>query len=104
MRPTVTELNHRITSLAPVLNTQSYQWQFNPKLDTMLKEHDGSYYVFAMPGRTGGTGAQTLTLPPGLAGSTAQVMFENRSVPIAGGAITDTFAREFSYHVYKITP
>jgi hypothetical protein len=104
VRPAVTELNRRITSLAPVLNTQSYQWQFNSQLDTMLKAADGSYYIFAMPGRTGGTGQQTLTLPKGLTGASAQVLFENRTVPITGGTITDTFAKEFTYHVYKITP
>jgi hypothetical protein len=104
VRPAVTELNKRITSLAPVLNTQSYEWKFNPKLDTMLKAHDGSYYVFAMPGRDGGTGAQTLTLPTGIGGATAEVLFENRSVAITGGAIVDTFSQEFSYHIYKITP
>lgn len=104
VRPTVTELNRRITSLAPVLNTQSVQWEFNPKLDTMLKPHNGSYYIFAMPGRTGGTGEQKLTLPKELSGATAEVLFENRTVPIAGGTITDTFAKEFAYHIYKITP
>ena len=104
VRPTVTELDQHITSLAPVLNTQSYQWSFNPKLDTMLKAADGSYYIFAMPGRTGGTGEQKLTLPKGVSGAKAEVLFENRTLPIAGNAITDTFAAEYSYHIYKITP
>ena len=104
IRPAVSTLNRRVTSLAPVLNTQSYQWVFNSAVDTMLKEKDGSYYVFAMPGRSGGTGEQKLTLPPGLTASSAEVLYENRSVPITGGALTDTFAKEFSYHIYKITP
>lgn len=104
VRPAVTELNRRIKSLAPVLNTQSFRWQFNPALDTMLKQYDGSYYVFAMPGRTGGTGEQKLTLPEGVSGAEAEVLFENRTVPISGGTVTDTFAKEFSYHIYKITP
>lgn len=104
VRPAVTEVNRRVTSLAPVLNSQSYQWSFNASLDTMLKGHDGSYYVFAMPGRGGGTGTQTLTLPGGLTAAKAEVLFENREVPITGGRFTDTFANEFSYHVYKITP
>jgi uncharacterized protein DUF4082 len=104
VRPAVTELDARITGLAPVLNTQSYQWAFNPKLDTMLKSYDGSFYVFAMPGRTGGTGQQKLALPPGVSGAKAEVLFENRSVPISGGSLTDNFDQEFSYHIYKITP
>ncbi|MCY1138196.1 DUF4082 domain-containing protein [Actinoplanes sp. Pm04-4] len=104
VRPAVTELNRRIATLAPVLNTQSYAWNFNAGLDTMLKSHEGSHFVFAMPGRDGGTGSQTLTLPPGLTGTSAEVLFENRSVPISGGKLQDTFAKESSYHIYKITP
>lgn len=104
VRPAVTEINRRIRELAPVLNTPSYAWQANPALDTMIKIHRGAYYLFAMPGRTGGTGAQRLTLPPGLAGATAEVLFEGRRVSTSGGIIADTFAREHSYHIYKITP
>lgn len=104
VRPVVTELNRRVSSLAPVLNTQSYEWRFNPNLDTMLKAYGNSYYVFAMPGRTSGTGSQTLTLPPGMTGAQAEVLFENRTVPISGGALQDAFARESAYHIYKITP
>jgi hypothetical protein len=103
-RPAVAEVNKQIGSLAPVLNTQSYEWTFNAELDTMLKAHDGSYYVFAMPGRTGGTGEQKLVLPTGLSAEKAEVLFENRTVPVTGGAISDTFSKEFSYHVYKLTP
>jgi hypothetical protein len=104
VRPTVTEVNSKIATLAPVLNTQSYVWTFNPGLDTMLKGHDGSYYIFAMPGRTSGTGSQTMRLPPELRASAAEVLFENRSVPIAAGAIHDVFEKESSYHIYKIKP
>jgi hypothetical protein len=103
-RPVVTETNRRLTALAPVLNTQSYQWTANPSLDTMLKGYDGAYYLFAMPGRDGGTGSQTLNLPPGVNAGTAEVMFENRTVPVTGGHLTDTFAAEYSYHIYKIVP
>jgi hypothetical protein len=103
-RPVVAQTNQRITALAPVLNSPSYQWTANPLVDTMLKSYGGSSYLFAMPGPAGGTGTQTLSLPAALHGSTAQVMFEDRSVPISGGQITDSFAAEYSYHIYKITP
>ncbi|WBB95761.1 MULTISPECIES: DUF4082 domain-containing protein [unclassified Solwaraspora] len=104
VRPAVAEVNKRITSLAPVLNTQSYEWEFNNGLDTMLKAHDGSFYVFAMVGKDTPTGDHSLALPPGVTGDTAEVLFENRSLPISGGAIRDTFAAEHTYHIYKITP
>nr|MDT0658392.1 DUF4082 domain-containing protein [Micromonospora sp. DSM 115978] len=104
IRPAVTELNKRVTSLAPVLNTQSYAWEFNPGLDTMLKAHDGSFYVFSMLGSRTATGSHKLALPPELAGSRAEVLFENRTVPVVNGAIQDNFAAEHTYHIYKITP
>jgi hypothetical protein len=104
IRPQATAINAQIKSLAPVLNTQSYAWVFNSKLDTMLKEYNGSYYIFAMLGRTGSPGSQTFALPGGLNGSKVEVPFENRSIGITDGKFTDTFAAEYTYHIYKITP
>jgi hypothetical protein len=104
IRPTVTEVNRQITELAPVLSTQSYQWTFHPALDTMLKEHDGSYYVFTMPGPGSRTGNYTLALPEGVRGTHAEVLYENRQVPIGPAGLTDSFDAEYQYHIYRITP
>ncbi|GAA3246816.1 hypothetical protein [Nonomuraea helvata] len=102
-RPAVIEVNKQIKELAPVLNTQSLQYDFGRGVDTMLKAYDGSYYLFAMPSRSGKPGAYTFTLPRGLAPGQVEVLFENRSVPVDGsGRFTDTFEAESSYHVYKI--
>lgn len=97
------EVNNFIRSLAPVINTQSYEWSFGAGLDTMLKWYNGSAHVFAM---TDGTaGQRTFTLPAGLAGApSVEVVGEGRTIPVSGGTFTDTFAAEYSYHVYKITP
>jgi hypothetical protein len=103
-RVAVTRVNDQIRQLAPVLNTQSLQYTFSPAMDTMLKAHDGSFYIFTMLGRGTPTGSQTLTLPDGLDGASAEVLFEDRSVPVVDGQLTDTFAAENSYHIYKITP
>jgi hypothetical protein len=101
-------VNAQIKQLAPVLNTQSYQYTFDARLNTMLKEQGGSYYIFAMPaGIKGGsaTGSHTLQLPSGLNGATAEVMFEGRTLPIsASRQFTDSFAADYAYHIYKITP
>lgn len=104
IRPTVTEVNRRVTELAPVLSTQSYQWTFHPALDTMLKEHDGSFYVFAMQGPGSRAGEYTLTLPEGVRGTHAEVLYENRTVPIRPAGLTDSFNAEYQYHIYRITP
>ncbi|XXY45995.1 DUF4082 domain-containing protein [Sorangium sp. So ce269] len=103
-RASVREINRRIRELAPVLNTQSYAFSFNEGLDTMLKEHDGSYYVFAMLGRARPTGSYALTLPEQLAGAVVEVLYEDRTIDTAGGAFTDAFAAEHTAHIYKITP
>ncbi|MCK2214727.1 hypothetical protein MF672_013110 [Actinomadura sp. ATCC 31491] len=103
-RPVVIEVNAQIKRLAPVLNTQSLEYDFGPGVDTMLKEHQGAYYLFAMPSATGTPGAHTFALPRGLSPGQVEVLFENRRLPVdAGGRFTDTFTSESSYHVYRIT-
>jgi hypothetical protein len=92
----------KIQSLAPVLNTQSYVWNFDAGVDTMLKAHSGSAYIFAIPGLQSSTGSKTFTLPDGVTGTSVEVVGENRTIPISGGTFTDTFASEYTHHVYKI--
>jgi hypothetical protein len=100
----VTNINSHIKDLAPVLNTQSYQYSFGGTLDTMLKWYNGSAYIFAM-GKNGSTGSKTFTLPAGLtSAANVQVLYESRTLPITSGTFTDSFAAEYSYHIYKITP
>lgn len=100
----IAHVDSQIKALAPVLNTQSFRYTFNPRLDTMLKYKGGSYYIFAMPGLSGGAGSYTLHLPPGLSASKAEVVDEGRTIPIVNNAFTDSFGAEYSYHIYKITP
>jgi hypothetical protein len=94
-------VNTQIQRLAPVINTQSYQWSFGSGLDTMLKVKDGSAYVFAMA-KDGGTGPRTFTLPAGVSGSSVEVVDEGRTLPVSGGSFTDSFAAENSYHIYRV--
>jgi hypothetical protein len=100
----VTAIDKQIEALAPVLNTQSYRHRFNSRLDTMLKYYDGSYYIFAMPGLRANPGSYTLTLPAGLKASSVKVIDERRTIAIRGNSFTDSFSKEYSYHIYKITP
>lgn len=100
LRTGVKRINAEVTALAPVINTQSYRWDFGPGLDTSLKVKNGSAYVFAMS--TGTPGSRTFTLPKGVAGSTVEVVGENRTIPVANGRFTDSFAAEYSHHVYRI--
>ncbi|MFJ4262739.1 hypothetical protein ACIPYU_09860 [Paenarthrobacter nicotinovorans] len=95
-------VNNQIKELAPVINTQSYVWNFGQGIDSMLKVKDGSAYVFAM-GKDGATGSKTFTLPAGITGTQVDVVGENRSIPVQGGKFTDSFANEYTHHIYKIT-
>jgi hypothetical protein len=100
----VAKVDRQIKALAPILNTQSYKYRFNSRLDTMLKYYNGSYYIFAMPGLKGSPGSYTLILPIGLNASHVQVIDENRTLAINGRSFTDSFSKEYSYHIYKIIP
>jgi hypothetical protein len=99
-------VDQRIEALAPVINTQSYEYAFGTDLDTMLKAYQGSAYIFAMVSgaRNSQPGKRTFTLPPALArAASVQVLYENRTIPVANGQFTDNFAYEYTYHIYKVT-
>jgi hypothetical protein len=100
------EVDQRIKALAPVINTQSYQYSFGSNLDTMLKAYNGSAYIFAMISGAPSSepGKRTFTLPPALAGATSvQVLNENRTIPVVDGQFTDNFPYEYTYHIYKVS-
>ncbi len=97
------EINNRIHDLAPVLNSQSYRYDFGPGLDTMLKAKDGYAYIFSMVDDALNPGARTFTLPEGISGKKVEVLYENRSIDVAANnTFKDTFKAEYSYHIYKV--
>lgn len=96
------EINAQVKALAPVLNTQSYVWDFGAGLDTMLKTHDGSAYIFAMT-EDAQNGQRTFTLPAGINGRTVEVVDENRSLAVVDGKFVDDFPQESTHHVYKVS-
>jgi hypothetical protein len=102
MRTKVTALTAQIRSLAPVINSQSYVWDFGTGADTMLKTYGGNAYVFADVGLRDSTGSKTFTLPPGVSGGSVTVVGEGRTIPVVNGRFTDGFADEFTHHVYRI--
>ena len=103
LRDRVSALNAQVKSLAPVLNTQSYAYDFNNATDTMLKVYNGEAYIFAGIGLLESPGSKTFTLPAGINGTTVTVVGENRTLPVTNGRFTDSFAAEYTHHTYKIT-
>lgn len=96
-------INNRIQELAPVLNSQSYDWDLGPGVDGMVKAYDGYAYVFAMVDGSSAPGTHGITLPPGVGQRDVEVLWENRSISAdATGGFSDGFADEYSYHVYRV--
>lgn len=100
----VKKINTEVLSLAPVLNTQSYQWRGSDDIQSMLKIKDGYAYIFTMAkvAPVHSTAPRTFVLPFGISGQTAEVLFEGRSLDITQGAIHDSYALETTYHIYKV--
>ncbi|HEX7670267.1 MAG TPA: hypothetical protein VF395_11815, partial [Polyangiaceae bacterium] len=69
-------------------------------VDTLLKRFGGATYLFATEMRDGTT-TGTFTLRDFPATASAEVMGENRTIPIANGVFKDDFA-SYGVHLYKI--
>jgi hypothetical protein len=91
-----------IRQLAPVINSQSYIYEFNNGTDTMLKTYNGSAYIFADIGLLNTTGSKTFTLPTGVNGTTVTVVGEGRTIPVTSRTFTDNFAAEYTHHIYQV--
>lgn len=91
---------NQTASNASILELPRIEWDFSPQLDIMLKADDGYAYIFAMT--EGTSGERTFTLPKGTNGDTDEVLCEDRTIEINGKKFTDSFAEEFSYHIYKL--
>lgn len=107
MLQAVTELNGRITSLAPVLNSPSLSGKVtvessNPEVPiaVMTKEHQGSTYVFAVALRKGKTIAR-FKVAGMHENSAIPVLGENREVTIKDGSFADDYS-EWDVHLYRI--
>jgi hypothetical protein len=101
-------INADITALAPVLNTQSVangvtttSSDASVPVDTMLKRHEGTTYLFAVAMRGTATTA-TFRLGGIPARASAEVLDESRTIPVADGVFHDDFAG-YGVHRYRIT-
>ena len=108
----MTNLVARLKELAPVLVTRTpvqpepakilsgpdTDVYGNEAISMLLKRYRGETYLIAVNGTLGEVKARfELKVRP----DRAQVLWENRTVPVEGGKITDTFA-PLAVHVYRI--
>jgi hypothetical protein len=103
----VTVLNRQINELAPVLNSPDLNKAVDVRSDaaavpvaTLSKKYGGFLYIFAAGMRNGGTGAVFTAKGLALDGP-AEVLGENRTVPVKGGMFRDAF-KPWDVHLYKI--
>jgi hypothetical protein len=102
IRPDVAAVNQQIGRLAPVLNApflDGYARSDEP-VDIAAKRSDGDNYVLV--GATSNEPANvTISLSCGRA-ATAQVVDENRTLPITNRSFHDVFADSNAVHIYRI--
>lgn len=103
----VKAVNAQIQSLAAVLNgptiageLQAHTSNSGVPLKAMHKRRGTDNYVFAVAMRDGTTSG-TFTLTGMTGNTTAEVLGENRTVAVTGGAFSDTFSG-YAAHLYKI--
>jgi hypothetical protein len=111
MLAAVAALNKQITSLAPVLNSPTISGvgaivvgatDAQAPVDIMVKDYQGSTYIFAVGMRDATTKASFMHCEGGLKRAfTVTVIDENRTIDAKDGAFTDTFA-PWDVHLYKI--
>jgi hypothetical protein len=107
MLSAVTELNHQIHDLAPVLNSPSLPGgaevssaAADVPIDLMVKRYQGSTYVFAVGMRNGSAhGAFKVKGLPKAA--VAEVLGESRQIKVTQGAFEDDF-KPYDVHLYRI--
>ncbi|HEY5241317.1 MAG TPA: hypothetical protein VIJ22_07625 [Polyangiaceae bacterium] len=103
----VTALNAQIQSLAPELNSGTIPGlvtvtssSTTTPVDTLVKAHGTTLYVFSAVSRAGMTTASFAV--EGLTGNgTATVVGENRTIPVVAGKFSDAFAAN-GVHIYTV--
>jgi hypothetical protein len=104
----VSEVNHQILSLAPVLNSPTVPGLLTVKssdekvpVSVMVKQLGGATYVFAVAMRDGETTASFQFSKVAGGDATAEVIDEGRTIPVKGGAFEDKF-KGYEVHIYKV--
>jgi hypothetical protein len=101
----VTSIDHRIKSLARVLNApfvtsrHSARDRMPGKVRYMVKWARGKFWVFAGADLGGGNASFRIRC---VGDATAKVLWENRSIPVRRGSFTDSFTDKNAIHIYRI--
>jgi hypothetical protein len=102
VKTAVTNLNAEIQGLAPVLFAPYLTSGFTASstVKALAKFSGGKFYVIA--GNAGVASVSGNFSIPCIGNATATVLGESRTVPVASGAWSDTFANLNAVHIYRI--
>ncbi len=107
MKTAITAINGRVTSLAPALNSPNVpgavavtSGNASVPIDIMVKNYDGSDYLFAVAMRNDTATARFSCAGLGVKDS-VEVLDENRKLSVANNVFSDRFAG-YGAHLYKI--
>lgn len=102
VRNSVKQTNRLIARLAPVLNAPFDDAFVKPSgsIRVMAKYHDDVHYVFAANTQNAATSGIFMLTSVG--SGTAEVVGEDRTIPISEGTFSDDFADGNAVHIYKI--
>lgn len=107
MKEEVAKTNKQITTLAPVLNTQSIanaativSHNSAIPVDIMAKRYKNFTYIFAVSMRPGDTDVE-INLRKFKANSSIEVLGESRTIKSVNGIFKDSFSN-YSVHIYKV--
>ena len=94
-----------LRDLTPVLLDSSYRRleAGNPALELHLMTYQGYNYLFALNTRKDALSEAEVDLPDGWSAGRASILFENRSLDLAGGQLVDTF-QPYEVHIYTDDP
>jgi hypothetical protein len=99
----VAKTNQLIKALAPIINSPNVSGRLTVSsqvpIATMVKEYEGSMYIFAAA--MGNESTSALFRVSRVGDGRAEVLDERRNVTISGGGFNDSFAG-YSVHLYKI--
>jgi len=98
----VTAINKEIAGLAPVLNAPRVNGvSTTGNIDQLTKGDGKNFYVFTGSNRGSGSTAGSIKIPVDKQG-VADVLGEDRTVPVVKGRIADTWADPNAVHLYRV--
>jgi hypothetical protein len=104
MHDAIVDVNAKIHELAPVFNDHFANGYVSTDQDesmwVMAKYHYSAFFIVAIP-RAEGSRTVTFALA-GAPTTTADVLWENRTVQVTSGTFTDNFPDPYTPHVYQI--